>query len=1318
MFVEGRYPKSAIQHEIDADADRCLRVQCPRSWRLQSLAGTDDYGFDYQIQVSTNQQIKDIFRAQLKGTRSPDISTDGQFISIEIKASTFRLYHNATVEPILLVVCDLSQDTGGGNNGRLYYVWIRDELNRIDINNISDAQKRVTLRVPTQNRLTSETDLIEEIRNQNALSRAGQALDYSVQRTHPGTSAPVRVAIVEGMRDGISVRSTAFVDALAAPASDHWIAPSPGTLAWHLHRARDHLRVGLHDRASAELDNAKSMLASAVTLEVGEYYCLLGKLMGATGSYQKSSDAFRRAYDYTGGVKYLASWVESELIRSNREGAPADLEGMLLALVGAEVETLCAKVRVLSAQGKFDEAISVADSIGGADKHLSKAMVYTQWQRHHEALAECEMGLALVNVPENTRRVFLVFEADAKFQLALAARGDKGGQLGSPENRSDNFRNLIKDAWDSIELAVDNLRTAGWDPNIDYIAQSWAASASFLGYQQEVFPALCDAARTLPHLENVQVALEWIATDLGDYRCALAANERVPESQQRDLRRTLLLHEAKKHRECVTWFETHFSSFDKHIELFGSALLVATLSAAKVAEPRLANEWTTELESIPSLREHQALLEYHLAVEQNFLRKEVALDRLISRFYELDQPFRIAVVLLRHLDPLNIDLAVHCVRAATRIKKDMLLPPEMAMKYGYALTTQKDWSGLLELCRSGGITPDASSNMQGFEALALDRLGNTSEARSLLELSLSKGILDSLAMNTYVTIMVRCGYLNEAMAVAEQIFEEATSIPQKIECTRLLFNLIRASDVTSPRLLALALQMGRIVDPQSELQEGLYLTMFLTATLAHNNQPRHEEGEEFKKRAEAFFSTFPNSKIIRSAQVNDDDSSDELIAKFKQVAGLTDEREAFQRRYENKLQSGRIAAPFAWRPRLILSSICDVVHLWQIAKISKKDDKKYHLTMLADLEWRPYDPTLLKCGIPLLDWTSLLVLFDLGLIDHVIRFFGKIAITKATLETLAGLTNLFGGSPERDKCIALQNALKQHLPFILQPSASGLSDDSEYRNDPIRATVQEVLELVRNQSETYRLYSDDYFFRVFCVDGAAASGVCTLDVLAALEVAGILTRNEVAKKISMLCSWRVGLVVRLQELVSLLPPSLSRAQTVKQGIEILDAEPDINVVISAVWDFRTKFDTALVHAAGILRQLCNEANLPNVSLAALMGQWFVKVGLKNDAPSDPIEMLMLLIIIAAARETLETRSAQNLLSVYKSLVEFHHGDRMDEMKEREAIRRLGAKCAQLHKELSGNAEHIFNGLRHGFTEGTSDEAAFSSGYTDALLSMN
>ena len=100
------------------------------------------------------------------------------------------------------------------------------------------------------------------------------------------------------------------------------------------------------------------------------------------------------------------------------------------------------------------------------------------------------------------------------------------------------------------------------------------------------------------------------------------------------------------------------------------------------------------------------------------------------------------------------------------------------------------------------------------------------------------------------------------------------------------------------------------------------------------------------------------------------------------------------------MQQGLTVVPFSWRPKLVLSSVHDVVHLWEIAKVSSADDKKYHLVMLTDTEWKPPTAVSLRERTPLLDLTALVVLFDLDLIDTVVRFFGKIGIAKATLETL------------------------------------------------------------------------------------------------------------------------------------------------------------------------------------------------------------------------------------------------------------------------------------------------------------------------------
>jgi hypothetical protein len=172
-----------------------------------------------------------------------------------------------------------------------------------------------------------------------------------------------------------------------------------------------------------------------------------------------------------------------------------------------------------------------------------------------------------------------------------------------------------------------------------------------------------------------------------------------------------------------------------------------------------------------------------------------------------------------------------------RIQEKVELSPAMASHVALALVTLKDWRALLGLCDEFKTRIDAGPRMLAFEALALDRVGRTEEARHLLEKILAGGILDSWALNTYVTIMVRCGYVQEALNAAERILEAASTRNQRLDCTRLLFNLVQTSDPGNPRLLSLATQMGKLADSTSEVQEGVYLVMFLMATLSEGNAP-------------------------------------------------------------------------------------------------------------------------------------------------------------------------------------------------------------------------------------------------------------------------------------------------------------------------------------------------------------------------------------------------------------------------------------------------------------------------------------------------
>lgn len=1187
MPVDGPLPRTGDQQDIGADADRCFQARVPRDWRPHGLQGTDDYGLDYQVQTTPGQRATDIFRVQLKGTRSPNISSDGKFISIPFKASTIR-YYDRIVEPILLVVCDLSVDPDPVDCP-LYYVWVRDELRRIPVEELDPDQRYVTLRVPIENRLKGTTDLSSDIDAQNELARAGHALGLSVEITHPGMRVEERVEVVRRISTVMASRSSSFIDALAA-AEEHWVDPDPGSLPWHLKAAEQLLKAGLLERASTELEAAESMLGGATTLETSDYWFQRGRLRTAFGLDQEASSCFKSAWDTNPLGKYIAAHVEAE-IRHRYTGVAVPYPDLLELLQGDEAVVMSARSRVLAAEGKLDEAIAAADRVVGSERNAARAIAYTMFRQPGKALEECNEGLGTSNIPDGLRQLFLLLKARARFSLAQASTTLSEGDTVPPSGQAGIDLALVKEAWYAIQAAVDSLRDAGWASNVDHLADIWGATASMLGKQKLVLPEIAEAARKKPHLVNIQVALESLAAQCGEFGIALEANDRIPYSNTRNLRRTLLLHEANKHSACLRWFDDHYQEFDQDHELFGHAAVVAAVSAHKLSQPELVKKWSAALEGNALLAEYAALLQYYIATEINRIGNEEALERLSNRYEELQCPLNLAVALLQELNPTVEKQAAQCIELAIRIKEKVEPSLAMAIHVGLAFVTMRQWSQLHDWCIDFKVRLDSDPRMLAFEALAMDKIGETHRARKILEEMLEGGVLDSLGLNTYVTIMVRCGYVPEALAVAETILEAATSSRQRRDCIRLLYNLIQHSDPRSARLLALAVQMGQLADKNSEVEEGIYLVMFLMATVVESNIPAATDLAEYRQRAEDFFLKFPNSKIIKRGNINEDASGEELMAQLKEMAGISEDRESFQRKLENQLQRGLTIVPFLWRPKLVLPSVSDVVHLWEIAKLSSPDDRKYHLVMVNDSNWVPPSASAMRAQIPLLDMTALLVLFDLGLIDAVIKFFGKVAIAKATLEKMAMLVNPFSGSPMAKKCADLQDALKPHLDSIVQPSIPELEDVDDDEGEMASSTAfgsdgeddeggqdrvfgreeREIIKLCKN-GISYKIYSDDFAFRVLVGSGQNPGGLCTLDVLAGMEEVGILTRQEVARAVSTLCGWNVGVVVRLEDLVALLPLEIYNISDPREGIRLLDRQPDFTAVISAVWDFRSSFE--------------------------------------------------------------------------------------------------------------------------------------------------
>lgn len=1312
-------PQTGDAQEIGQDAAECLLVNKPRSWLLRNLDGTDDYGLDYQVQLKVQQQVVHIFRLQLKGTRSPKISANGDFISIALSASTLRYYDNIE-EPVLLVLCDLSVNLAEPRSCPMYFVWMPEELRRIDIENIELSQEEVTVRVPTANVLTRETELLDDVRKYHELARVGHALDVRLASMKPELEADQRLALVQGIEKSIAARSVAFTEALAEPPRDFWLNPPPhGSLAWHLTEVRTSINTGKLRRCQDALKRASAELAGGTPLERAEYWHLTGRLRTASGDEEAAVRAFKEAAEADPQPKYCAAWAESELRRRFRLDGSQHYSDIASALPTAnDPLILSVKARLLAADRRYEEAIILLDTFSGPDNLAAKAEVQTMFSKHQEALQACIDGLAAPGARESTRHLFLILRARARFNLAL-----KSARAYEPPSEADEIlppsgprgidAQLLRVAWEDIQEAVQAMEGIGWASNAEFLVDMWAATASMLGRQKEILPSLIAAARKRPHVQELQSAVESIAAQCGDFGAAIEANGRLADSDLKILRRAAILHEAGKHRDCVELIESWIGSVDRTHQLFGDVLVLATQSANVIVRSDLVEAWSSLLNQTPDLAPYGAVLAYFLARARNKLEGDEPLLELERRDAELDHPLPTTVALFQELDPGMRSQAEKFLVVAGRLRSRTRLSSTVALQVGVALSTLERWPALLALCDEAEREFDSSPRMRAFKALALDRLGKTEDARLILEEMLEGGISDALALNTYVNIMVRWGYVAQAIVATEKILEETDWKSRKVECIRLLFNLVQTADPLSQRLVDLAFRMGELADPENEVEEGVFLSMVLIATSFGQSPLTQQRQSELNSRANQFFESFPNSKVLRRMETVQEASGDDILRAIKQAIGLTEERENSLAKIEAQMQRGELTLPFAWRPKNALSTVQDVVHLWELAKHSSADDKKYHLNMVG-AEWTPIPAADLRKSIPLLDLTTLLVLNDLELLDELFAFFPEVAISQQTLGELLQLTQAFSGSLWRDKCLDVQQRLKRHLGQILQPHAT--TTDEEPR---LSLASREIEKLV--QSGGYLLYSDDVLFRIWCLRSEGKpGGMCTLDLLCALDEIGRLSIRDVSMKLAKLCSWHVGIHILLRHQLAIVPEAVLRARDVDAGVGLLQSSPDFMAIATGIWDFRSDFLKGLQHVGAVIRELINLKDIPTVAISSFVGVWYVKAKLRHDKAVAPLDILCNVALYAAApNPALDDGSARRLWSVYIELVAFEHNKLMDEQRDREARRTLARRAAVLDARTAADGIQVQTTLRDklmcGLTAGTEAADVFAEAYSSERI---
>lgn len=1219
MSDTGLLPTSSDAQNIGARAEKCFGARCPESWRPETVGGTGDFGIDYLVQRFENNQASDTFKVQLKGTTVPSLHADGAHFSIQLKASTIRYYARFT-EAILLVLCDLSVDPVA-IRCPLYYVWIHDELRRLNARDLPDDQLFLNLRVPKANVLDEGTDVSADQAQFRALARIGTSLDMTLEKRRPSLDSSARAALLEKLPRGFSERGAALMESLAEEPATVWPDRPAGSMAWFLFEADRHLGSGAFDRAEKMLVSSAQQLEKVPGLEAAEYWHLTGRLHLANLRQEDACDAFEKAMTaFPNNPKHVAAWAETKMGLSFSIDGPNDFSDILARLTSAAPAILSIKARILAGEKRHEEADKILDDFSGIEQIAAKAIIHTMRSEPLMTIDVCDAGLAIQNIKEATRLLLVLLKAKAQFHLAVDMPHEPGGerQRMPLSGRPNADLDLLRTAWDGMRTAIDGLRSAGWPANTEFVADILCATASILDEEERALAMLSDAAEKRHSLPTLQVSVESLAAQTGNFELAIKANSRQPQSSTTKLRKTSLLHMAKRDVECVSLFESTLPEFDRSHPMFGEALTAAVISADRLVRTDLVRAWSAVFDTRPELAQERAVWEYASTVSKNKAKRPEAINALFESFNQLGKPASMAMQLFYAFNSHSQDEAEKIVVVAEVLMEDRLFFLDGILQLGQAYTTLERWDELLPWAQAGQARFPDDRTLVAVSALALDRLGRSAEARNLLAPLIAEGAREPFVLGTHIDIATRCGFIEEAIAATEILVSSTKDNDDKIGHLRLLNNLVRAKSPSDLRTHDIAWRIGELTNPDNESDEGSFLMMLMMGPKPETPDPARTA--EYQERLNNYSAKFPNSSVLRAGSFPEDATQDQMLETLMKMVGDTPETIEARRRRDEKRASQAKRVPFAWRPKKYVSEAVDLPQLWELSKHAKGTDDRVILSMIPG-EWDARPWAEMSNRVPLMDLLSLLVAHDLNLFDQIFKLFPKVAVPQRTMFELGRLADPFSGSLIREKCIAIQASLQNNFDKLLQPRINKLAMDEDAAEF---AKVEELKSL--SQQPPYLLYSDDALFRIFCQGHEHTfKGICVLDVLSALEKQGLLSSREVAEKVGSLCGWGVSVGIEQGWQVASLPEGLSSVQTVGAGVELIrDSVPCI-AIFNGMWDRPGQtYSDLLMHAAGLVSPMLRDTNQNAMSIASLMAIWHEKAMVLPGAPPDNLTSLAIL----------------------------------------------------------------------------------------------
>jgi tetratricopeptide (TPR) repeat protein len=1305
------FPTADRKHKVNNAAKAALNLAQPASWNVDLSDGDNDFGIDAQVQVDIEGQVRYAFKVQLKGTESPEYSSDHSRLSIALKRTTLNYYATLNDEVLLVVAVVTLLDNGklDHSSARVYWTWMTTELRRIRGSRFAidmSEQGEVTVHVPVENLLTPTADarinahLEERLRAARATEKLEDILAAAVEGRQNHSPLEQLATLTNG-------RLHQLLAALSDEPASAVVASTGSAKADALHaECLGYLRAGSTELAARFLET----IDRSVFATTSQARALLRSLEGKVAMQQRQRDralsCFDEAYSLDPGEPHLLAKEEVRFLAAvDADDVNAIREVAQSLVIAASDDGLSLLVRVHASIRQFKEAEACIQRISTEKQVVPRLVLLSslgKWEEVHAIASAKRQDPALS--PQDRVAVTLI-AARACWQRALASALVDPDAKELPINGVPGLdRNAAAAACDLSIRCLADLKQLGWPPNVELIAPIAVACACSVGRQSEISGLMREAAAARPAYPELQESVELLGVATDDQALALEANARLVPGHETLARRACLLFQARRFDECLTAALEAGRLEGPPCRQTPMAYATGVAAAARLA--RLDNQ-ASLLSMLTSRNDWGPFVYFARFAEASAAgRKADALTPLRQGLHEFPGSWMLAANLFSNLDVSEADGAREAIPLSRILRRYSSLAGHEWTQLISAHITLQEWQEAETEARNAIAHHGEQERFVSGLAIAAEMQGRTGEAVRALERFVALGHRRSTTLRNYLGLCLRLGRMPAALQTIGQLLELERDREERIELMRLrALILLQQGQGDEARELALA--MGKLTDRESEVEEGTFINLFMAVTVQGTSPPTAAQMAEFQPRMEAFCERWPESGVFRR-YVATDESLAKPDAVFEMLDSvLGEDSRARMKEFllrERQARDGELPVPFIARPGFVLHYVSDPFTLWNYSKRASSEDKQFHLTCNF-LDEPPSRPQSLR-EVPLVDLTALFVLHDLGLLDLALAMFRRIAIPRRTVDYLSQQSRgLLASASSAGLATELLEWVNRNLDRVDQPSA----DNALMKGMQPRAVMQDYVKLAC--SKRWTIYTDDAFLRAWIrSEVGQVDAISTPDLLSFADAADLIRPEEASGHLATLVSWNVGVTVSGRHLIASLHGAVSddSGMHAAERLDAFQVHEPFAKLSRAIWFPGKGAQNLIRHMSSVLVEILGQSGSNDDSIAALWGFWLIRIRLDPEVGGVGIDPLA--VSLAIALRALPRASAPRLISIYKTVVEITTGDAMSQSVHDQAIVRIAQCVATLAIRNAEAAEDLRSRIATALVPGTTDGDLFAANY--------